>query len=606
MENRLARTLVHTLRAAAVSAAAIAIAQPISTFRWQTVANRNSPMPNSVGRTYNSFNQPSVNAKGLVLFRARSRGGPPLGPPARGIFTRDMAFGNATNDALWTVAGGSMELSRGATQVPYPNNTFYPATSGSLASFIEFPSIPRIGIHSNAIATRANHQPVWTYTPIGATESTRAGTSGVYVKLNAADPSQPVLTGASRLGAVPAFSPQFAVPGVSPPAAFDVFPGNPAITDSAVIAFKGNYTQSGKSKTGVFYRQLLNASAGGSSPIQLVANSDTPIPNLTSCTSYKRTTFDSTAPPSAAVDSTGVSRMVFVGLDEEDSPSCGGIYEAALLQPPKLVTLVAIGSPVPGVPGATFSRLGEGLSYDGRYVGFWGAWGNETRSMRLYCPIEGSQGRLDFCNNVGPFSGGAGDANSICNDQTDGTDRCYQIKHVLVNQGIFTCDTQTRQTRMIARTGDSYGYQDFVYWVYSGRVPGTHESEHADYDEGEEDGEPARWRSGSFIAVSGRGAAHWTAFKAQTQNGANRIDGIYLKLTPGAVPVITLLNTTMPGTRLDPEASLVSRISELGIERDGFRGRWLVISAKMLDPAVPEQPATHEDGMAGIYVTTVP
>ena len=47
---------------------------------------------------------------------------------------------------------------------------------------------------------------------------------------------------------------------------------------------------------------------------------------------------------------------------------------------------------------ATFNGLGEGGAFDGRYVGFWGAWGTETRTVRLYCPTEGNKDRIAYCN----------------------------------------------------------------------------------------------------------------------------------------------------------------------------------------------------------------
>ena len=92
------------------------------------------------------------------------------------------------------------------------------------------------------------------------------GTTGVYVNLDAANPSSPLVTGASLLGAVPDFSDIFAVPGVDPATRFDVFPGAPAITDAGVIAFKGNYSVDDPAsddpevtigKTGVFYRPVV-------------------------------------------------------------------------------------------------------------------------------------------------------------------------------------------------------------------------------------------------------------------------------------------------------------------------------------------------------------
>lgn len=45
---------------------------------------------------------------------------------------------------------------------------------------------------------------------------------------------------------------------------------------------------------------------------------------------------------------------------------------------------------------------------------------------------------------------------------------------------------------------------------------------------------------------------------------------------------------------VDPEAPVGSTITELGIERESFRGGWLVVNAKM---------GTEEEGWAGIYRT---
>ena len=48
----------------------------------------------------------------------------------------------------------------------------------------------------------------------------------------------------------------FAVPGTDPAIKFDVFPGAPAVTDGATVVFKGNFTEDGVGKTGVYYRDL--------------------------------------------------------------------------------------------------------------------------------------------------------------------------------------------------------------------------------------------------------------------------------------------------------------------------------------------------------------
>jgi hypothetical protein len=55
-----------------------------------TVANSADTMPGS-SKTFNSFNQPSVNSNGLVVLRGRSKGQD--GQPAKGIYSRDMSQG---------------------------------------------------------------------------------------------------------------------------------------------------------------------------------------------------------------------------------------------------------------------------------------------------------------------------------------------------------------------------------------------------------------------------------------------------------------------------------------------------------------------------------
>lgn len=247
---------------------------------------------------------------------------------------------------------------------------------------------------------------------------------------------------------------------------------------------------------------------------------------------------------------------------------------------------------MPGLTGPGFSRLGEGLSYDGRFVAFWGAWGNSTKTVRLYCPTEGNKDRIAYCK--------SSDSGSTF-DPAIGN--WYQEKPVPINQGIFVYDSQTGQIWMVARTNrDKVPFDDFIYWNFSGRTPGT-----GGGGEDEDDGEPARWRSAAFVAVSGSSVA----FKARTGNidrtshvYVNPVDGIYLQRN-GTSPLETVLDTTMDGTVLDDTAvdsngdSLP--ITELGLERDGFRGNKLVINARM---GVEE--GEEEDGWAGIYLTEVP
>ena len=565
--------LAVLLGAAAAAAAAETVVYkdytvPGVTFGWQTVVNNGVYAPGDP-RKFNSYNPPSLNVDQLVVFRARTKGGPPLGQPVHGVFTRDMGVEGADVQKLFDRK----------TPVPQPNNL------GS--TFIEPPSFPRIDMRSDTVASRGNHQPVWKY-QLSDDSETRAGTTGIYT-----NPFGSLIAGTSNLGAVPGFD-FFAVPGTDPAVKFDVFPGAPAVTDGATVVFKGNYTtEAGVGKTGVYYRDLTNAPitlldgitqlapAGGTGPVIRIADTDTIIPGT------KRTKFGSTAPPSAA------ERLaVFAGFDNEENPTKGGIYRAPLKRTsPKLTTLVKIGGQVPGEKkGTVFSKLGEGVSYDGRFVAFWGAWGSATRTLVLQCPEEGNKDRIAFCEELYEDDGGFSTT-------------------VPKYQGIFVYDTVTRSMTALAKTpGD---FTDFVYWNFSGRVPGVGEG-------GDDDtGEPARWRSATFVAVSGlvngqlADPTFHVAFKArmgEVVSGAyvNPVDGIYLRKAPGNSPIATVVRTGMDGTLIDPEAVAVDSdtgstipipVTTMGIERDGFRGDSLAINVSM---------GSEEDGWAGIYLTTVP
>jgi hypothetical protein len=506
-----------------------------ATFDWSTVVNNGDPVPGSA-RKFNSYSPPSVNARGLVVFRGRSRGGQGQGEPERGVYAR-----NISNAASVVVRIADVQ-----TSVPQPNNTLY---NGQLASFNEFPAFPRIGVNANTVATRGQSQPVWTYI-LNGTE-TRVGTSGIY-----ATPNGALVTGMAQLGAVPSFS-HFQVPGATPGTKFDQFPGAPTLANASVTAFKGNYTD-GVPKTGVFYRDML--ANGGLSPTQLIASSDTLIPGQPAGGAK----FGSTAPPSAENGS-----IVFLGVDNESNPKLGGIYRAPAQPTPALQALVRIGGPVPG-ESAVFNRLGEALSFDGRFVAFWGAWGKRTRTVSLFCPTEGNAAVIAYCNDKYGTGG-------------------YEVQ-VPVRQGIFVYDTQTRQLRAAAKTGANFA--DFLFWTFSGRPPGGGGGE-------EDDFEPARWRASSFVAVTrDAGATYSVAFKARTDAAVVR-DGIYLRRGPGdGRPIETVLDTTTSGQVVDPEAPPGSIVASVAIERDGFRNGLLSLSASMLD-------ATTGESWAGVYLTRI-
>ncbi|HSN05198.1 MAG TPA: hypothetical protein VLS44_09460, partial [Nitrospira sp.] len=337
-----------------------------ATGKWVTVVNNSvsPPGPAGIGKNFFSFNQPSVNSNGKVVFRARAKGsgGGGGGEPHRGIWAVDLCSSPALQTILDTT-----------TVVPDPNNLE--------SIFNETPSIPRIDISSSLIASRGNSQPVWTYTDPVTQLETRAGTTGIFTWLNG-----PLTTGVNTLGNVANANPDldftyFQVPPPAPAGTkFDVFPGSPTMSSGKYIAFKGNYTDV-VGKTGVYFRDI----SVPRSPVIAIADTSTMIPG-------QSVPFGSTAPPSAAA-----GKIVFTGLDNEENPTTGGIYVAPLSERPALTAVALIGDPVPdrtGVPladGSTFKKFGEGLAYDGRYLTFWGAWGTDTRTLDLVCPTDGNR-----------------------------------------------------------------------------------------------------------------------------------------------------------------------------------------------------------------------
>lgn len=570
MKSRYLQPL-FVLGAATIAITAIAAPEAESPFEWATVINNNDLIPPLEMRTFNSYNQPSVNADGLVVIRARSRGGPPLGPATHGIYTRDMS-----------VPGSEVvRILDRSSAVPQPNNL------GS--KFVETPSFPRIDKDSATIATRGNHQPVHRYRLDDGSE-TRAGTTGIYT-----NPFGPLTTGAAKLGHVPGFA-FYGVPEYGD-IEFEVFPGAPSVTRGNTIVFKGNYTAEGNARTGVYYRVLQDAQAGGTSPAVMIANSaHTLIPGT-------NVLFGSTAPPNAAGN-----KVVFAGFDNEQDPKLGGIYLAPLRYQPSLKALVKIGGRVPGQSGKyRFTALGEGMAFDGRFVGFWGAWGEQKRTVKLYCKEEGNKDRIAYCNQAlycAKTGETLGDPDSICNDMDDPKygKSCYTKRSIPAKQGIFVHDTRTGKTHLVAARGKHF--DNFLYWNYSGRVPCASHGHSA--EGGEDDGEGVRWRSSAFMAVSsGAGSTFKAAFKARSgglRNGvyANPIDGIYVRKGPGQPTVVTAVDTTMSGQALDPEAPPDSIVTEVGLEREGFRGRWLAINASM-----EVEGGEEEDDMAGVYITQI-
>ena len=520
-------------------------------YEWYTVASNGDHIPGT-SKLFNSYNQPAVNKDGTVVFRARSRGGQGqgAGQPEHGIYLRHL-------DDYGPIA----TVFRRGGSVPQPNNTAY-GPGKDPAQFNEFPSVPRIDAGSDTIATRAQSQPVWEYELDGA--ETRTGTAGVY-----ANPAGAPTTAASMVGDVPGFE-HFQVPIAEVPlgTGFDQFPGSPAVTERSTIVFKGNFAVNGVGRTGVFYREIVRDR--GTAPIELIASSYTTIPG----TSIK---FGSTAPPSA-----GGKYAVFAGYDNEEHPTAGGIYRVRLGNKPiQLETVVAIGAPVPGEGGATFRAFGEAISVstNGRHVLFWGTWGDATRPVLVTCPNEGNAARQAYCLQVtGPGL----------------------VKQVPVHQGFFVRDMQSGTTTPIAKTGDTI--EDFIYWNFSGRVPGMEGEPGA----GDDIEEPARWRTATFGAISGAGTPSVSVMKARAFDGT---DGLFLRklLPPRAGELVALVKTGDPAAGVDPLAPAGAVITALGIERDGFRGNWLAVSLSMLvesgatAAAAGGEESDEDTGWAGIY-----
>jgi len=630
------------------------------TYEWYTVANNgdviptdsssncgschddmasSGDQPSASTKVFNSYNQPAINKDGVVVFRARSRGGHGGGEGGSGSGGGEdggAGGGGAGGGDTSATAGGSdagggntgggesggsggmgggsgSEPERGiymrnlAEQgplymvfrrrgaVPQPNNTTT-GKGGELASFNEFPSVPRIDAGSDTIATRGQSTPVWTYMLDDGSES-RTGTSGIYTSSAHGMPT----TGASMLGdvvegGVQTF-PYFQVPvhgAVPAGTGFDQFPGSPAVTERTTIVFKGNFSvdelnDDGElepvGKTGVFYRDF--AAKGGTARIEVIASSFTKIPGWD-------TLFGSTAPPSA-----GGKFAVFAGYDNEDEPTKGGIYRARLGNKPiVLETVVKIGDPVPDADGQTFERFGEAISIssNGRHVLFWGGWGGE-RDVSLVCPNEGNEAMRTACDEA-------------TNDATeDGEDTVGQVP---MYQGFFLRDMQSKTTIVIAKTGDVVDgrtIEDFVYWNFSGRVLGKG---HGGEEDPEETLELARWRSTSFGAVSGNGAPGMAVVKAHFADNDDDLvneDALLLRdaKPSGIGDLMTLLRAGDPGAMVDPEAPAGAVISALGVERDGFRGNWLAVNVSMLVPttevtaAAGGEASEEETGWAGVY-----
>lgn len=511
---------------------------------WKVIANNITSIPDSDQLNFFSYNQPSVNEEGLVVFRARAKSASGQeGDIQRGIYAADAC---AFKTSVYAIANA------GSTMVPEPNN--------NAATFNEFPSIPRIDLGSSLIATRGQSAPVWTYTDsLGA--STKVGTSGLFVKM-----ASGLATGVSLLGNVIDFA-HMQVPDASKTGIkFDQFPGSPSASDGKYLVFKGNYTD-GISKTGVFFRDLKTVN----SPVIAIADSNTVIPpSATNLNNTASIMFGSTAPPSAAK-----GKVVFVGLDNEQAPSMGGIYMSVIAHKPELDALVQIGDPVPQNIDPTlaskFTHIGEGLAFDGRYVAFWAAWatspsnptgqpGPGMHRANLACPTDGDKDLKAACLAGSDKDGGGLPSGFTAVDVPD-------------NQGIFVVDTTTKVTLMVARAdfnNTAGAFNGFMYWTYSGSTQGG-------------DAEPPHWRSSAFAAVDGsRGVIFKGSPNTPMSIGNSGIYGAtYLGGSVGSIFKVVTTGDLI--SALDPSAPAGSAITSVSIEREALRNGWLALTASSAD-----------------------
>ena len=236
MSAALACALVP-MTAPAQTATDLAARQPLpAQFVWNTVANSADAIPGGDGRKFNSFNQPSVNAAGRVVLRARSRGGQGAGEPLRGIYARPMA---GTPGPLVSVFDKLTECRRRTTpsirdsSAPSPNFRHFRESAWRTTP------CPRAHSRSRCRPTRPPTAPKPGSAPPASTRQTRG---------RADQRDDPTRRG-TRLRVL-------RVPGATPATQFDQFPGAPAVADANTVAFKGNYTEGITSKTGIFFRSF--------------------------------------------------------------------------------------------------------------------------------------------------------------------------------------------------------------------------------------------------------------------------------------------------------------------------------------------------------------
>ena len=142
--NRYAVCLFVAAVASAVSTTASG-----ATFDWSTVVNNGDPVPGST-RMFNSYSPPSVNARGMVVFRGRSRGGQGQGEPERGVYARNMS----------NAASVVVKIADVQTIVPQPNNAIYNGSSRPSTSFPPFRALGSMPTRSRRAGSHSRCGPI--------------------------------------------------------------------------------------------------------------------------------------------------------------------------------------------------------------------------------------------------------------------------------------------------------------------------------------------------------------------------------------------------------------------------------------------------------------
>ena len=501
---------------------------------WRPLVNTLDTVPGSTTTKFVRYSAPSINGLLTAVFRAEGADG------SAGVYARNLNPVSAAKGPLITIAqsGGI---------VPQPNNL------GAL--FDDFSDFPRIDKSASSISLVGLHGPVWTPAP------PQLGKSGIFVTDIKKTPLS-LTTAVSQLGSLQGFS-KWQVPNAPAGTTFDrvTYASNRTIAGVLHVVFRGEY-QDGGPQHGVYYRAMDPANT---SPIYSLRNTKTSlIPGLAN------TLFGYLSPPSAG----GYDTAALIGLDKPivwtstQNPTWGAVSKMHLTKNAYFPSYVKLGYKVPGVSGAAyFTRFGDTVSWNGRYILFWGSWGTAFKPVKMVCPTEGDPEAIQSCN---------------AKYQTTPT----PVMQVPVNQAIVIFDDRPKTSRLIDRTNGTG--DDFVFWKYSSADQTWHPSIQLALDsEANSLPSPQTWVAFKMRkGVIGPADGLWSSFS----------DHIYLTVGLNAKTDLLATGTT-DGIVLDPKATGM-KVVELELEREGLRNKILGVQARM-------QNLAGSGGLAGIYLSKI-